>query len=207
MTLLALGVASASSRYLSGNPEVFFPEQRDVYVAHFGTLMLHVVGGSAALVLGPWQFWGGLRRRRLGLHRWLGRLYLVAVLVGGLGGLAIARVAFGGLPARLGFGLLAIVWLGCGAAAYRAIRRRDVASHQEWMIRSYALTLAAVTLRIWNPLLALAGFSFPEAYVSVAWLCWVPNLLIAELYILHRRPRPAIAGGLGDLDRADEGSL
>ncbi len=192
-TVLALGVAFVSARYLTGNPEVFFPEQRDVYVEHFGILMLHVVGGIAALALGPWQFWGGLRRRRLTLHRWIGRLYLMAILGGGVGGLAIARVAFGGLPARLGFALLAVAWLGCGAAAYGAIRRRDIASHQEWMIRSYALTLAAVTLRIWNPLLQAAGFPFPEAYISVAWISWVPNLLIAELYLMRRRPRAATA--------------
>ena len=48
------------------------------------------------------------------------------------------------------------------------------------MIRSYAMILAAVTLRIELPLLAMWLQGFAPAYRIVAWSCWVPNLLVAE---------------------------
>ncbi|MBK8802471.1 MAG: DUF2306 domain-containing protein [Fibrobacteres bacterium] len=53
--------------------------------------------------------------------------------------------------------------------------------HHQWMLRSYALTSAAITLRLWLPLGMLAGLDFLAAYVVIAWLCWVPNLLVAEV--------------------------
>ena len=56
------------------------------------------------------------------------------------------------------------------------------------MIRNFALTLAAVTLRNYMPLMLLAfGPSFRQSYVTVSWLCWVPNLLVAEWLV--RRPQ------------------
>jgi hypothetical protein len=56
------------------------------------------------------------------------------------------------------------------------------------MIRSFALTFAAVTLRLYLPFPMIWGFEFIEGYRIIAWLCWVPNLLIAELWI-HNRTR------------------
>jgi hypothetical protein len=64
--------------------------------------------------------------------------------------------------------------------------------HRAWMLRSYALTFAAVTLRIWLPLSQIAGIPFQEAYAAIAWLCWVPNLVVVEWFILRRRTGLAI---------------
>jgi uncharacterized membrane protein (DUF2068 family) len=104
----------------------------------------------------------------------------VGVLVGGVAGLFMSFHAFGGLLSRLGFGLLAIAWLATGILAYRAIRARDVAAHRRWMIRNFSLTFAAVTLRIYLPSSIISGIDFEVAYPVIAWLCWVPNLLLAE---------------------------
>ena len=105
-------------------------------------------------------------RRYVRLHRWVGRVYLVGVLVGGLGGLYMAPLAYGGLSTRVGFGLLAVLWLFTGAMAYARIRARQIESHRRWMIRNYALTFAAVTLRLWLiGLQALAGV--PEITLDV----------------------------------------
>jgi len=92
--------------------------------------------------------------------------------------------AFGGLAARLGFACLALAWLYTGLRAYQAIRARDIASHRRWMIRNFALTFAAVTLRLWLPGAVVAGVSYELAYAVVAWLCWVPNLLAAQLLLI-----------------------
>src|SRR5690606_9843127 len=136
----------------------------------------HVFAAAVALTLGPFQFSTSLRARYPAFHRWSGRLYLgVGVLVGGLAGLYMAAHAFGGLPARLGFACLALGWLYTGLRGYRAIRARDVADHRRWMVRNFALTFAAVTLRLWLPASVAAGIAFELAYPVIAWLCWVPN--------------------------------
>ena len=148
----------------------------------------HVLGGGSALLLGGLQFSARLRTRAPQLHRWSGRVYLVLVLLGGLGGAALALHAAGGLSARFGFMLLAILWLTSGALAYRAIRAGDVAEHRRWMTRNFAMTFGAVTLRLELPILiGGCGFSFDAAYPVVAWLAWVPNLVFAEWVLLRRR--------------------
>jgi hypothetical protein len=60
------------------------------------------------------------------------------------------------------------------------IRAGNDIDHRAWMIRSYSLTFAAVTLRIYLPLSLAAGMSFDVAYPAIAWLCWVPNIIVAE---------------------------
>lgn len=153
----------------------------------------HFIGSGVALLVGGFQFSARLRRRHPALHRWSGRTYLLACLAGGLGGLGLSSISFGGPATHVGFALLAVLWLYSGLQAWLAIRRRDLAGHQRWMIRSFALTFAAVTLRIELGLLTgVAGLDFADAYVTVAWLSWVPNLIIAEWFLVTR---PAAAPG------------
>jgi uncharacterized membrane protein len=184
MTVLALLIALVSFRYFILSPEVASgPPLGKRFAEYITPLLFHAGGGIVALVLGPWGFWGVFRNRYLHLHRWMGRIYLLAVLVGSVAGLYMALTAFGGLPTRIGFGMLAVLWFTTGAMAYLHIRQGNVQLHREWMIRNYALTFSAVMLRVWLPLFLTLGYGFPEAYTTVAWLCWVPNLLVAELII------------------------
>jgi uncharacterized membrane protein len=186
MTFLAGLVFLAAGRYLTLDPDTYFPEQKAVYMLHTTALLMHITGSMLAVLLGPFQFLPR-SRRFLNVHRWLGRTYLIAVLLGGLGGLYMARLSYGGLPTHLGFASLGILWLFSGWKAYRHIRRREIESHREWMVRNYALTFAGVTLRLWLPLLGAAGIEFLPSYLVVAWLCWIPNLLVAEWMIRRRR--------------------
>lgn len=157
------------------------PAMRATFEAHRLGLYAHVFGAVFALALGPAQFSSWLRRHHLGVHRWSGRLYLgLGVLVGGSAGLYMAFHAFGGIVARAGFACLAVAWLASGLLAYRAIRGGDEAAHRRWMIRNFSLTFAAVTLRLWLPASMAAGVSFATAYPIIAWLCWVPNVAVAE---------------------------
>ena len=82
-----------------------------------------------------------------------------------------------------------MLWLYSGYRAYRHIRNKDIEQHRQWMIRNYALTFAGVMLRVWAPLSGAMGIDFLMAYMVIGWLCWVPNLLVAEWII--RRTRPA----------------
>ncbi len=157
-------------------------------------LMVHFAGGGLALALGPFQLRTGPRARRSSLHRLLGRVYVVAILAAGIAGLAMAFVSQGGAVAHVGFGLLAVAWLTTTGLAFLRIRRGEVLAHQQWMVRSFALTFAAVTLRLYLPLSFAFGIPFEVSYPVIAWACWVPNLLVAEwLFVPHTGQRASVA--------------
>jgi len=184
MTLLALLVAITSLRYFALNPNTFFEQNRAVYVDHPIALLSHIGGGVVALVIGPFQFWRRFRNRYLQLHRLLGVAYLAATVgFGAIGGLFLAPHSYGGLSTHFGFGMLAALWLLTGTLAFCSILQGRVPQHREWMIRSYALTFAAVTLRLWIPVLVILGFEFEEVYQTVAWIAWVPNLIVTEFFL------------------------
>jgi uncharacterized membrane protein len=190
LVFLSLGVAAYAIVVYAFLPlgVAIHPDMRAGFEAQRAAVYTHVFAAAVALVLGPFQFSDRLRARRVGLHRWLGRIYLgVGVLVGGVAGLYMAFHAFGGSVTRLGFGCLALAWLYTGLRAYLAIRARDVAAHRRWMVRNFALAFAAVTLRLLVPASLVSGLDFAAAYAVIAWLCWVPNVVVAEL-LFNRAP-------------------
>jgi uncharacterized membrane protein len=155
---------------------------------------LHIGLGGLSLLVGWPQFVKKWREERMALHRLLGKIYILAVLISGLTGLFIAQYASGGIIPILGFTMLALLWLWTTGKAYLAIRKTNVAAHQRWMIRSFALTFAAVTLRIWLPLLTMYfEGDFFAAYRIVAWLCWVPNIFVAEWIIKRMKKKLELA--------------
>ena len=159
------------------------PEMAAGFDAHRGLITVHAIGASIALLLGPTQFLDGWRARAPRAHRISGYLYLgLGVGVGGVAGLLLAPHSFGGYVSHFGFGILGCLWLFTGAMALLSAKQRRLAAHRRWMITNFALTLAAVTLRLYLPLSAMAGLPFEEAYPAVAWLCWLPNLIVAEWY-------------------------
>ena len=186
LAFLSLGVAVYAIVVYSVLPlgAAVHPDMRPGFGAQRIATYAHIFASAIALVVGPLQISPRLRARNLQLHRWLGRLYLgVGVLIGGVAGLVIAFHAFGGVVAQLGFACLALLWLYTGGRAYAAIRAGDVAAHRRWMVRNFALTFAAVMLRLWLPASVVSGISFEVAYAAIAWLCWVPNLVVAELVL------------------------
>ena len=186
MTILALLIAAYAMSV------VFVPSMRPPFLQQRFVIMplaafVHLFASGIALAAGAFQHNSQLRARRLNLHRWLGRTYVIAVILGGIAALALATRSQAGLPTHVGFGLLAALWMFATAMAYRYIRAGNQALHRRWMIRSYALTFAAVTLRIYLPLSMAAGMPFDPAYQTISWLCWVPNLIVAEWVILRQR--------------------
>ena len=123
----------------------------------------------------------------------MGRGYVLACTVGGLAGGIIALSSTAGPIAGWGFFMLAVLWVPFTLLALVAAMRKDFAAHERWMIRSFALTFGAVTLRLQLPIgPMLTGGDFLAAYVWIAWLAWVPNLIVAELYIATlRKPKRA----------------
>ena len=189
---LALGVAAYAVFAYGFLPlgSLVHPDMKVNFNAHAVGIYTHVFASVVALALGPFQFSHWLRRTRPRLHRHLGRTYLgVGVLLGGLSGLYMSAFAFGGLVAKMGFACLAVAWLFTGLRAYQAIRRGDVQAHRRWVVRNVSLTLAAVSLRIYLPASMMSGLAFELAYPVIAWLCWVPNLLVAEFVFARRQDR------------------
>lgn len=181
MLLSCMAIAGYGTSFFLGTPD------NPHFARYIFLLRLHIAGGMGALLAGPWQFSEKLRTRAINFHRWLGRFYLLEVLLGSIAGLAMATVSEQGLPTHLGFGILAVLWFFTGLRAYLKICRGDVAAHRRWMIRNFALSLAAVTLRNYLPLMLFAlHWSFRTSYITASWLSWVPNLLVAE-WLVRRR--------------------
>jgi uncharacterized membrane protein len=185
---------------LAGNGQQLAANYVDGSVVVRTAFYLHIGFGGLALLLSPFQFATRLRARAAHVHRAVGRIVLGSIAIAGTAGLVLAPHSLAGPVGTVGFGLLAVLWLTFAAAAFRAIRRRDVAAHRRWVIRTFALTYAAVTLRLWLGVLigvqtALGGVdadvAFDRAYLLVPFLSWVPNLLVAERYLATRERRSA----------------
>jgi uncharacterized membrane protein len=150
-------------------------------------LVLHIVGGSAALFAGPFQIWTGLRETHLHIHRWTGRVYVTGVLVGGAAAFYLSAFS---RPRSFGIALfvLAVAWWITMGRAIAAIRQHRIEAHKAWMIRSYVVTLSFVSFRILIelPLWAFAGQS---ALPLVLWLSWGVPLALTEV-VLRRLSSP-----------------
>jgi uncharacterized membrane protein len=168
-------------RYLL--PHVPFPAEIDNFIRRRTALSLHALGGAIALMTGPLQFLPGFRESNWNRHRLLGWVYGGAVLLGWCASVWIAPHAQTGGIAAWGFMTLGAAWIVTTRLAVRFILRGDAIQHRRWMLRSYALTAAAITLRIYLPLVFVFHWPFAIGYPAIAWLCWIPNVIAAELYL------------------------
>lgn len=183
-------VAAASLRFVPLGVEVSMPIMAHHLPGNALLLYSHIAVAPLVLALLPLQLSTRLRRRRPGLHRWLGRIYGAGILVSGIASIDLALKTTAGPVALSGFLLLAILWLAATGLGITAAIRRDIASHRCWMLRSAAMTFAAVTLRICLGLSKVAGLPIDLVYPAIAWLCWVPNLLVVEWYLHRGRASP-----------------
>jgi uncharacterized membrane protein len=147
----------------------------------------HISLGGLALLIGWTQFNENLRKKNVNLHRNLGKVYLISVMFSGFSGLYIAYFATGGIIATLGFSCLAIIWLYSTLRAFLEIKNRSISKHQKFMTYSYAACFAAVTLRIWLPVITAFFQDFIIAYRIVAWLCWIPNIIVASVLVKQQK--------------------
>ncbi len=111
-------------------------------------LILHLASGMLAISVGLVQIWLGLTNRVSTLHRVLGKVYGIGVLVGSLGGFYLALTIPGHLPYSAGLFMLCVAWVLTTGMALYAIRERRIEQHREWMLRSYTVTFAFVTYRL-----------------------------------------------------------
>ena len=199
MALLAIGIALyAAGPYVTFNPAVSRIPLNPATSWHFLVLALHAVAGGLALIIGSFQFLQRFRVRYPAAHRLAGRVYIICILISCVMAVYSAIVSVDGFVAQAGFIFLAVIWFYSIVQAYIAIRRGQVLLHQIWMVRNYALTTAAIVLRIWLgagvTYLALTHnlhgqVTFTPLYATSAWISWIAPLLFAEWFINQRMLR------------------
>lgn len=181
MVLLAVGVALYAWQFLSVGIENALPQMAYHIPDRLLPASVHFGIGGLVLLIGPFQFVPGLRLKFPVVHRWMGRVYVTGCIFSGIAGFILASNTNAGPVARAGFSLLAIFWLVTTIMAFLKARKREFVEHKKWMIRSYALTLAAITLRIYMPItLGVFEMSYAFVYPIISFACWVPNAIVAE---------------------------
>ena len=159
---------------------------------------IHISSSVVVIAAGISQFSRYFLAKYPLIHRKVGKVYVALILfVAAPSGLFMAFYGNGGWLARYAFIIQALLWWGFSFKAYHTIINKNVEGHCRFMIRSYALTLSAISLRAatylvsyWklkegidcpNPDYTL--ICYPTFYVLLAWMSWIINLLIAEVLL------------------------
>ena len=159
--------------------------------AWYYSFYLHITTSIFVLAAGLTQFSQTILQDKKQLHRLIGKLYVGLILcLAAPSGFVMALYANGGFPAKVSFVFTAVLWWFFTLYAYLSIRKGNLQEHKNFMYRSYALTLSAISLRIYT-------YTFPsifdvhgkELYITVAWVSWVPNLLLAEWLVWQQNKK------------------
>jgi len=151
-----------------------------------GWLVSHIAASGLALLVGPFQFWSGLRRRSMRAHRWSGRLYVAGVLIGCSAAFYLASHSGQGAAFGISLGALGVAWWTTTGMAYVAIRLGHVRQHKDWVLRSYVVTFTFVTTRTLAELGILPSLG-RDPFATLVWLSWSMSLLATEVILQGRK--------------------
>lgn len=160
---------------------------------------VHVFTSPIVIISGLLQFNRWIINKRPKIHRGLGYAYVVSVLlISGPSALVMSFYANGGRIAQTSFVLLTFFWIITTLLAFLKAKKGNYLSHTKWNIRSYALTLSAVTLRFYAYIFDVLEIRMgpKETYILLAYLSWIPNLLIAEIFIYFQYASYLLKGRL-----------
>ncbi|KQB39214.1 putative membrane protein (DUF2306) [Flavobacterium aquidurense] len=148
----------------------------------------HVFSAIFVLLAGFFQFNSVLLKKFPAAHRNIGKFYVFVVLfLSAPSGLFIGLFANGELYSKISFVSLSILWFCFTYKGFTAIKNKNITKHKAYMFRSFALTFSAITLRFWKVILVYLFHPAPmDVYQIIAWLGWVPNLLIVEYYLYNQ---------------------
>lgn len=148
------------------------------FYAHVYTSIFVLFSGFIAVFVKP-------KAAFRNLHRFFGKIYVILLLlITAPSGIYMGFYANGGILAKISFVILGILWWFTTYKAYLEIRKKNVLNHKKWMYRSYALAVSAITLRLWKVVLVYFFQPNPmDVYELIAWLGWVPNLILTEILI------------------------
>ena len=151
----------------------------------------HVYTSIFLMIFGAIQFSNYIQNKLIKLHRISGRFYVgILLLLSGPSGLVMSYYANGGVLAQVSFLLLSTFWMLFTFLSFYFVLKRQLIKHQKFAIRSFALTLSAISLRLFKYLLVLFFEPYPmDAYRIAAWSGWTFNLLLAEIIIYYKFSR------------------
>jgi len=207
LSLIPVVAGAVRLNDLAGGVEITAENAR--FFASPVPVVTHIFSVTIYCILGAFQFHPGLRRRRPRWHRTAGRILVPAGLVAAASGLWMSQ--FYRLPAHdgellyvfqliFGFGMMLSIILGLAA-----ILRRDIARHQAWMMRAYAIAVGAGTQAFTiMPWILIAGMPDALSKALLMGAGWVINLAVAEWFI--RRRRPGSIARANNLTRTSGGS-
>lgn len=180
--------------YTSGAWDIDFllTKQAIIHLDHYRIAFYgHIFSSLVVLLSGVFLFSNAVLRNWSRLHRLLGKTYVALVLgVSAPTALVMGFYANGGWLACLSFVVLAPLWWWTTWKGYRTARALNFQSHRHWMLRSYALTTSAVTLRLMQSFLSSWVDFNPEIqYTIVSWASWIINLGVIELYLWYKKNR------------------
>jgi len=159
------------------------------FLPHFAPwILVHIVAGMTALLLGPFQFIPSIRKKYPRTHRFMGKTYLICIVIAACASLEIStfKIIIGEKAVVYGMGLfiLGIIWLLTSGMAYWSARSRNFVQHREWMVRSFVVTCAFTTFRLLNRFMTEKfGMDGNAAAELMAWACWSVPLIVAELFL------------------------
>ena len=156
------------------------PEYLYIFYSHVYSSIFVLLTGFFAII-----------RKDFGMksfHKINGKIYvLLLLLLAAPSGIYMGVFANGGWLSKISFVILGVLWWFSTYKAYQYIRKRQFKKHQQWMWRSFALTLSAIMLRLWKVIIVYLFAPAPmDVYQIVAWLGWVPNLILIE-YLIYKK--------------------
>jgi uncharacterized membrane protein len=181
------------TEHLTLQPDVGFLKLKQAYIHNQvwrTAFYIHVFSAVITLMAGFTQFSPYILKEHKKLHRIMGRVYVFDILfVNFPTGMLMAFYANGHLPTKIAFIILDSLWFWFTLKAFLEIRKGNIKAHKQFMMRSYALTFSAITLRTWKIVLSSLFVLAPvTVYMMDAWLGFVPNLLFAE-WLIRKRNR------------------
>ncbi|QQS40458.1 MAG: DUF2306 domain-containing protein [Acidobacteriota bacterium] len=188
--VLAFGLIVAVVFFLAAGVPYLLPGSESIrgFAGREPWILAHIVAGGAAIFIGPFQIWMGLRRKALSVHRKLGYAYLTSIAVSSVSAFYLAATTLNGWMFGLGLAGLGLAWVVTTGLAVIAVRKHDYLQHQEWMIRSYVVTFGFVFFRIFvvgSSILEVGEIR--ERLTVASWICWSLPLLVTEAAIQGRK--------------------
>lgn len=188
-------MAKITLQYIPINTDIAFLRIKQDYVGllyYRLAFFIHVFSSIFVLIAGFTQFSNKIRIQKYWLHKYSGWLYvLITLALAAPSGFMIGIYANGGFWSQFAFCLLAVLWFSFTLIAMWQLKQKNIIAHQKWMLRSFALALSAITLRVWKYVLVAIFQPRPmDLYQVVAWLGWVLNLVLLELYFIKKARKP-----------------
>lgn len=194
LAVLAVVLFAITTEYTTFESDTnFLLEKQDIVHDPFWRTVFyfHVFSGMIVILLGPFQFLDVFRKKYMKFHRIAGKIYVYGILLfSAPTGIIMAFYAEGGFWSTVAFLIMGILWFVTTLMAVIKIKNRNLHEHKIWMMRSFALSFAAVTLRLLVPALSeVIGYEKELIIVSTAWLSWLLNLFIAEgmIFAIERK--------------------